>query len=50
MTTDSVSDLRSADGIRVFGRAGSTEGYDVRDFLTRTVVEYEWVDLTCEDD
>lgn len=50
MTTDSVSEQRSGDGIRIFGRAGSTEGYDVRDFLTRTVVEYEWVDLTCEDD
>ena len=36
--------------VRVFGRVGSTEGYDVRDFLTRTVVEFEWVDLTCEDD
>lgn len=36
--------------IKVYGRAGSTEGYDVRDFLSRTVVEFEWVDLTCEDD
>ena len=50
MTTDDVSRERGGDGLRVFGRAGSTEGYDVRDFLTRTVVEFEWIDLTCEDD
>ena len=36
--------------IKVYGRAGSTVGYEVRDFLTRTVVEFEWIDLTCEDD
>lgn len=40
----------TATEIKVYGRAGSTEGYDIRDFLSRTVVEFEWTDLTCEDD
>ena len=38
------------DEIKVYGRAGSTEGYDIRDFLTRTVVAFNWIDLVCEDD
>ncbi len=29
----------------VYGRAGSTIGSDIRDYLSRTVVEYDWVDL-----
>ena len=41
---------RGGDKIKVYGRAGSTEGYDVRDFLTRTVVAFDWIDLTCEGD
>ncbi|MEM9030718.1 MAG: FAD-dependent oxidoreductase [Pseudomonadota bacterium] len=36
--------------IKVYGRVGSTEGYEIRDFLTRTVVEFNWIDLTCEED
>ncbi len=40
----------TATEVKVFGRAGSTIGYEVRDFLSRTVVEFEWVDLTCEED
>ncbi len=35
---------------RVFDRVGSTAGYQIRDFLSRTVVNYEWVELTCEED
>ena len=50
MTGDHVSRELGGNAIRVFGRAGSTEGYDVRDFLTRTVVAFEWIDLTCEED
>lgn len=50
MMTDRIFHERGANSIKVFGRAGSAEGYDVRDFLTRTVVEFEWIDLTCEDD
>lgn len=36
--------------LRVFGRAGSTVGYEVRDYLSRTVVEFEWVDLRSEEE
>lgn len=50
MASDTEADRRRDDEIKVYGRAGSTEGYDVRDFLTRTVVEFDWIDLTCEDD
>ncbi len=50
MATDRVSNENSGDEIKVYGRAGSTEGYDIRDFLARTVVAFNWVDLTCEDD
>ena len=50
MAMDNTSHERGSDKIKVFGRAGSTEGYDVRDFLTRTVVAFDWIDLTCEDD
>lgn len=50
MAIDHYSRVQGQDGLRVFGRAGSTEGYDIRDFLTRTVVAFEWIDLSCEDD
>lgn len=36
--------------LRVFGRAGSTVGYEIRDYLSRTVVEFEWVDLASEEE
>lgn len=39
-----------ATDIKVYGRAGSSEGYDIRDYLSRTVVEFQWIDLACEDD
>ena len=48
--TDPIRDQQNSQKIKVYGREGSTEGYTIRDFLTRTVVEFEWVDLTCEDD
>ncbi|MEO1203144.1 MAG: FAD-dependent oxidoreductase, partial [Pseudomonadota bacterium] len=41
---------RTASEIKVYGRVGSTEGYEIRDFLTRTVVEFEWIDVSCEED
>lgn len=43
------ADTAVSDEIRVFGRAGSTAGYDIRDYLSRTVVEFDWVDLASED-
>ena len=32
------NDAKSVTGLRVFGRAGSTVGYEIRDYLSRTVV------------
>lgn len=34
------------DEIRVFGCATSPAGYEIRDFLSRSVVAFEWVELT----
>lgn len=39
-----------SDQIRVFGRAASAAGYEIRDFLGRSVVAYEWVELATDDD
>lgn len=40
--------VNTLDEIRIFGRAGSTAGYDIRDYLSRAVVEFDWVDLTSQ--
>lgn len=51
MTTDqphgSPADPR--DEIRVFGRVASPAGYEIRDFLSRSVVAFEWVELTSDE-
>lgn len=36
--------------VRVFGQLNSQEGYVIRDFLSRSVVEFDWVELTCDAD
>lgn len=36
--------------IRLFGKRNDPSGYEIRDFLKRSVVEFEWVELTCEED
>lgn len=36
--------------VRLFGMRDSAEGWELRDFLKRSVVEFEWTDLTCDDD
>jgi thioredoxin reductase (NADPH) len=36
--------------MRMFGQAQSAEVYTIRDFLMRSVVEFEWIELTCDDD
>ncbi len=43
-------EAKSNTELRVFGRAGSTVGYEIRDYLSRTVVEFEWVDLASEEE
>jgi thioredoxin reductase (NADPH) len=40
----------SAPKVRLFGQAESAEAYAIRDFLMRSVVEFEWIELTCDDD
>ncbi|WP_430448629.1 hypothetical protein [Rhodophyticola sp.] len=34
-----------ASEMKVFGRAGSTAGSDIRDYLSRTVIAFDWVEL-----
>lgn len=37
------------DLVRLYGRAAQAEGYALRDFLSRSVVEFEWVELASHD-
>ena len=36
--------------VRLYGQPNSAEAYEIRDFLNRSVVEFDWVELTCDDD
>lgn len=36
--------------VRVFGQLNSPEAYAIRDFLSRSVVEFDWIELTCDED
>jgi thioredoxin reductase (NADPH) len=36
--------------VRLLGARDSAEAWEIRDFLKRSVVEFEWVELTCDDD
>ena len=43
----------SADGtrrVRLLGRRDDPLAYGIRDFLKRSVVAFEWIELTCGDD
>ncbi|WP_313516424.1 FAD-dependent oxidoreductase [Pseudomonas sp.] len=44
-----MSDTLSAQAkpylVRVYGRAGSSDGYAIRDYLARTAVQFEWIEL-----
>ncbi|HEV7252028.1 MAG TPA: FAD-dependent oxidoreductase [Mesorhizobium sp.] len=44
------SEFGGAAKVRLFGQAHSAEAYAIRDFLMRSVVEFEWIELTCDDD
>ena len=46
--TDSGTDLRS--GIRILGKTGSALGYMIRDFLHRSDVSFEWIELRNDDE
>lgn len=50
MTTQpAAAVVDSSDAITVFGRAGSPAGYEIRDFLGRSVVAFEWVELASDE-
>ncbi len=36
--------------VRLYGQPDSAEAYEIRDFLNRTVVEFDWIALTCDAD
>ena len=36
--------------MRLYGQPNSPEAYALRDFLNRSVVEFDWVELTCDAD
>lgn len=36
--------------VRVVGQLNSPEAYAIRDFLSRSVVEFDWIELTCDAD
>lgn len=36
--------------VRLYGRLDSAEAYEIRDFLKRSVVEFDWITLTCDTD
>jgi thioredoxin reductase (NADPH) len=36
--------------MRLYGQVNSPEAYALRDFLNRSVVEFDWVELTCDAD
>ncbi len=36
--------------VRLYGQPDSAAAYEIRDFLNRTVVEFDWIELTCDAD
>ena len=44
MTNDTTA--QSATKIRLYGLPNSAEAYEIRDFLNRSVVEFDWIELT----
>lgn len=47
-STPSPTNDPSRQEIRLYGRTESAQGYELRDFLSRSVVEFEWVELTSD--
>lgn len=55
MVVESIDDSRrlldgSSGKVRLLGQADNAAAYAIRDFLMRSVVEYEWVELTSDED
>jgi len=38
------------DQVRLYGQPNLAEAYEIRDFLNRSVVEFDWVELTSDED
>jgi thioredoxin reductase (NADPH) len=36
--------------VKLYGQPNSPEAYEIRDFLRRSVVEFDWIELTCDED
>lgn len=49
-----MADQRSNEGqprlVRLFGNRDAAEAWEIRDFLKRSVVEFEWVEISGDDD
>ncbi|MEH2334393.1 NAD(P)/FAD-dependent oxidoreductase [Nostoc sp.] len=48
MTNDTTA--QSAAKVRLYGLPNSAEAYEIRDFLNRSVVEFDWIELTIDQD
>lgn len=48
MTTTSVSSPSHT--VKLYGQPDSPVAYEIRDFLSRSVVEFIWIELTCDED
>jgi thioredoxin reductase (NADPH) len=44
------SNLHLERKVRLYGLPNSAEAYEIRDFLNRSVVEFDWIELTCDED
>lgn len=47
LNSDSQPDQKK---VRLYGQPDSAEAYEIRDFLNRSVVEFDWIALTCDAD
>jgi thioredoxin reductase (NADPH) len=36
--------------VRLYGLPDSAEAYEIRDFLSRSAIEFDWIELTCDAD
>lgn len=41
---------KPANRVRIYGKVDDADGYAIRDFLRRTVIEFDWIELTCDAD
>lgn len=48
--TMTPSNSRPDRKIRLYGQPNSASAYEIRDFLSRSVVEFDWIELTCDED